>query len=361
MRIFHLPIRLLVPLYLDGDSALGWIGAHAKYPRRPGGRTTEADNMSYALRDWCSTVIPLDVGDERATRTGVGVASRHLEDLLPEQVTPRDMRACLEHMIATKCRDQVNNRKNRLLRFFRWCVEYEICTSAVITRLECVASIGATHPGVRETDEVTSVPDEHVRLTMEASRPELRRAIEIQALTGMRPGELLLMRVCDLRAERIPDDAGEHHIVWNYRPHWHKTKGKVKRFQRIIPLGPEGQMILREQVEARFAQPELFERHGTAVGLGGLPRLGDPNDSRRLWPWQTVGGYRSVIGKAARRAGVPEWAPNRLRHSRLTFAARRGGVKLAAAVAGHTDEKTTQANYIDFDNQAAGLFAQEHG
>lgn len=358
MRLSCLSIRALVSIYLDGDRVLGWIGARAKYPRRPGGRTTEADNMSYALKDWCATVIAVEPGDDRATRTGAGVASRHLEDLLPEQVTPRDLRACLEHMIATKCRDQVNDRKNRLLRFFRWCVEYELCTSAVITRLECVAPIGATHPGVRETDQVTSVPDEHVRLTMEAARPELRRAIEIQALTGMRPGELLLMRVCDLRAERIPDDAGELHIVWNYRPHWHKTKGKVKRFQRIIPLGPEAQMILREQAEARFSQPELF---GTAVGLGGLPRLGDPNDARRIWPWQTVGGYRIVIQKAAKRAGVPEWAPNRLRHSRLTFAARKGGIKLAAAVGGHTDPKTTLQNYIDFDNQAAGLFAQEHG
>ena len=51
--------------------------------------------------------------------------------------------------------------------------------------------------------------------------------IELQGLTGMRPGEVVLMRTSDL--EMTGD-------VWTYTPHRHKTEHHGKK--REVLLGP---------------------------------------------------------------------------------------------------------------------------
>jgi integrase len=58
--------------------------------------------------------------------------------------------------------------------------------------------------------------------------------VELQRLTGMRPGEVCNMRTIDI------DTSGR---VWTYSPERHKTEhhGKVRR----IYLGPTAQDILR--------------------------------------------------------------------------------------------------------------------
>jgi integrase len=73
--------------------------------------------------------------------------------------------------------------------------------------------------------------------------------IQLQLLAGMRPGEVVILRAIDL------DMTGK---VWLYRPGsdqgqegTHKTA--YRGHQRIVPIGPRGQEIIR-----RFLQPDLY-------------------------------------------------------------------------------------------------------
>ena len=74
----------------------------------------------------------------------------------------------------------------------------------------------------------------------EASKPFLSRqvwaVIRIELLSGMRPGEVCIMRACDI--EMTGD-------VWDYRPHEYKTEHH-EEIERVVALGERAQAIVRE-------------------------------------------------------------------------------------------------------------------
>src|SRR5262249_50157856 len=100
--------------------------------------------------------------------------------------------------------------------------------------LQAVPGIRRGMPDVRENEPVQPVPEAHVEAAKRFMPPPVRAMVELQMLTGMRPGEVCIMRGCDL-------ETGGH--VWLYRPQSHKTEhhGKV----REVFLGPKAQAVLR--------------------------------------------------------------------------------------------------------------------
>jgi len=313
-----------------------WHGAEAEYPPRPGSRTTEAGNMAYALTDLRKTISVEPDG-----------SPRHVANLRPDELRPGDLRACQQHMIdAGRCRSECNKRKNKILRWVRWLVEYEHADANIIARLEVVKAIKVSHPTVRNRKRVEDVPAEVVAATLRCCDPELRRAIQVQKLAGMRPGELIAMRVCYLHA----GPSGRN--LWAYRPLWHKTADKV-RFRREIPLGPKAIELLREQASTM----------GEEMGLFGptVPKLGDQQDQRAIWRWKTVNGYYQAVKRASKRAKVAEWYPNQLRHATLTEASNAAGLETAASIGGHTDTKTTRDHYFHGHAEKAREWAEQHG
>ena len=62
--------------------------------------------------------------------------------------------------------------------------------------------------------------------------------IQLKLATGMRPGEVRLMRMGDI------DISGD---VWEYRPQEHKTEHHGK--QRVIAIGPKAQAILGKYLD----------------------------------------------------------------------------------------------------------------
>ena len=64
---------------------------------------------------------------------------------------------------------------------------------------------------------------------------QIRAMIELQTLTGMRPGEVCIMRACDV------DMSG---MLWLYTPESHKTEHHGR--SREIVLGPKAQATIRQ-------------------------------------------------------------------------------------------------------------------
>src|SRR4051794_10261210 len=98
---------------------------------------------------------------------------------------------------------------------FKWAVENELVPPSVLQALKAVNGLRRGRTEARESAPVRPVPDAFV----DAVRPHVPRLvwamIELQRLTGMRPGEVLTMRTADL------DTAGK---VWTYTPSSHKTE-----------------------------------------------------------------------------------------------------------------------------------------
>lgn len=158
------------------------------------------------------------------------------------QFGPTCLRAIRDRMIQSDLsRKVVNARINRVRRIFKWGVERRFVAPGVLQALQSVAPLKQGRSEARETSRVTPVSQAHVdAVTARVTRP-VKAMIQLQLATGMRPGEVVLMRTCDI------DMSGK---IWEYRPGLHKTEHHG--IDRIIFLGPRVATALHSFGLGRF-------------------------------------------------------------------------------------------------------------
>jgi integrase len=237
--------------------------------------------------------------------------------------------------------------------------------------------IGRSEAG--EPEPVRPVPDREI----EAIKPHVSRQvwalIQLQLLTGARPGELLVLRPIDL------DTGGGK--VWTSKPAYHKTAWHGHG--RTIYFGPEAQKILKQfmprkadgssRTDAYLFSPAeaeqerlaaLHARRLTPMNQGNKPgsnRVDDPETSPR--DRYDIASYRRAIARAClrvhplpvklrrqkdekledyrKRMAGPDgaevrtwrrehcWHPHQLRHNAATRLRREFGIDLAQTILGH--------------------------
>jgi integrase len=304
------------------------------------------------------------------------------------------------------CRHQVNLRVGRLKRVFKWGVSEELVPVAVWQALCTVQGLQAHRTEAVESKRIEPVPDERVTATLAFLRPQVRDMVEVQRLTGMRPGE-----VCQLRLREI-DRTGQ---VWEYRPARHKTAWRGK--ERVVFIGPRVQAILSRYANAdpdaylfspREAVDQLHRERGEnrvttyyASRQGWQQRTAHPkrrpgerytvtaygqairracarafrlpdylrrrrvklNDGHRRW--ETAGEWRARVGPA----GVAEaatwrdrhtWHPNQLRHAAGMDVRKAYGIEAAQVILGHSRANVTEV-YAERDLDRARRIKAEIG
>jgi integrase len=152
-------------------------------------------------------------------------------------------------------RGVINQRINRIRRLFRWAVENELVPGEVLFRLEAVKGLAAGRSEARETAPVRPVSDALVEETLPHLTPTVADIVRIQRLTGMRCGEVVIMRGCDL------DTTG---AIWLYRPDHHKTKHRGH--DRVVALPRPAQQIIKRYLKTDttaylFSPRESMEAH----------------------------------------------------------------------------------------------------
>lgn len=186
--------------------------------------------------------------------------------------------------------------------------------------------------------------------------------IELQLLTGMRPGEVVLMRLCDIDRTQQP---------WLYRPSRHKTA--QHGHDRVVFLGPKAQELILPFIDdgqpARFLfspsdadrnrRDEMHRRRVTPLSCGNRPgtnRKGRPK--KRPGERYTTHSYGRAIKYACQSAfptpeGLDEarakewrashcWHPHQLRHNAATQFRKEYGLDVAQVVLGHKTLAVTQ-------------------
>ena len=99
----------------------------------------------------------------------------------------------------------------------------------------------------------------HVVAVLSCLSRHIRVMVQLQRLTGMRPGE-----VCGFSFAEV--DRGAE--LWVYRPSQHKTAHRGK--PRAIPLGPKARTLLQAFVQGDHPPPS---------GVHATSNLNDPNQS----------------------------------------------------------------------------------
>ncbi len=249
-------------------------------------------------------------------------------------------------------RTTINARVNRIRRAFKWGVSRQLVPAAVLTALQSLEPLRFGRSLAKETDPVRPVSDDIVDATVAHLRQPISDMVRLQRITGMRSGELVIMRTIDI------DRTGK---VWTYRPARHKTLHRGH--ERIVWLGPQAQRILepylRTDLEAYLFSPaDAAERQKQEKRASSKAPLTEEQRKRRRKkrprkrPGQryTVESYRRAIKYACDRAGLPRWHPHQLRHSAATRLRREFGLEAARTILG---QKTLEATQIYAEQDAA--------
>jgi integrase len=275
---------------------------------------------------------------------------------------PLALKAVRQKMVeAGLCRGVVNHRCRRIVRVFKWGVSEELVPESTWRALTTVRGLEQGRTEARETEPVGPIADAVVDATLPLLTAPVRGMVQLQRLTGCRPGEACAMRGCDL------DTTGD---VWLFRPPHHKTKHRGKA--RVISLGPRAQAIvkpfLKFETQAYLFSPrdavaafreEQRRARKTKVQPSQLNRRKrKPERSPR--ERYTTQSYCRAIARACKRAGLPAWHPNQLRHSFATEARRRYGLEAAQVSLGHAQANVTQV-YAERDLALAARVAAEIG
>jgi integrase len=108
-----------------------------------------------------------------------------------------------------------------------------LCADFGPLALQAVPGLKKGRTEARESEPVKPVPDASVEAVRPFVSAQVWAMVQLQRLTGMRPGEVCIVRSCDI------DTSGR---TWVYTPESHKTEHDGK--QRRVYLGPQAQLIL---------------------------------------------------------------------------------------------------------------------
>lgn len=284
---------------------------------------------------------------------------------------PMALKAVRQAMIdAGLSRNTINARVGKIRRMFRWAVAEELVPPAIVQALGAVQGLRPGRNGVRETSPVRPVTPEQVAAVLPFLSRPLAAMVQVQALTGMRPGEVMSMR------PREVDRTGD---VWVYRPARHKTQDKG--FAREVPIGLRAQAILAPWLERDpgafvFSPAEAVAiRNRTArqnrrskmtpSQAARIPKARpkrtprDRYDKRtyhtaveracdRAFPHPTLGLKSKDQLSDTDRAAILDWRkahrwhPNQLRHAAATAVRAQYGLEAAQTVLGHAKADVTQ-------------------
>ena len=260
-----------------------------------------------------------------------------------------------------------------------------------------------------ETAPVRPVPDAWVEATVKHCSRQVEGLIRLQLATGMRPGEAVIMRGCDL------DTTGE---VWVYKPQRHKTQHHGH--ERTIYLGLQAKAVvglfLKTDTQAYLFSPaeaeaerraELTKARGTPESCGNRPgsnvarrpgrrpadrytvnsyrqAIADACDAafpppshvaRRRMPargrktkatrWETAAEWRARLGEKGWAELVKwrhehRWHPHRLRHSAATRLRKQYGLEAARVVLGHRSAAVAEV-YAEIDQEKARQIMSQVG
>jgi integrase len=261
------------------------------------------------------------------------------------------------------CRNQVNQRTGIVRRIFKWGVSEELVPPAVLHGLQAVVGLREGRTEARETKPVEPVDDTAVEATLKHLPAVVADMVRIQRLVGCRPGEVCILRPCDV------DTTGD---VWVYRPSSHKTQHHGR--ERRIYVGPRAQdvlrpYLLRDKSSYCFSPRESEKkrraaRHArrvTPLSCGNRPGTYRKRDPMRTpKDYYAKDAYARSIARACDLAGVEHWAPNRLRHTSATTLRAQYGIEAAQTVLGHADPKIT-LTYAERDFALAQRIMREVG
>lgn len=374
---YHL---LIAEFYAGSQAKPGAIGSATEPTVRP----LTIDEVLLAYLRFVDTYYVRD-GMPTSEAANVRDALRPLRRLYgstqADQFGPLALKLIRQHMIDVQnlCRTEINKRIGRIKRMFAWAVSEELIPAGVTHALATIKGLYHGRTTARESEPIKPVPDSWVNAVLPYLPPQVVGMIELQRVTGMRPGEVVLIRACDIDMTQP---------VWVYTVTRHKNDWRGH--SRLVAIGPRGQDILRPFLDRALTAPLFSPQEAQQWRLAHrqicYPRSARktmvyPSELRRRAKVKTlrrgrlrqrpVGDHYTTRSywraldygiKRAAQAGVivPGWFPNQLRHSRATELRKKYGIEATRVSLGHAHLTATEI-YAEKNVALAIHIAREAG
>lgn len=357
------------------------------------------------VRDYYASPDGSD-GEIASYRLALGIVKRLYGHTDAKAFGPMALKTVRDAMVkAGWCRTYVNSQIGRVRRMFKWAVGQEMISSETWQALCAITGLRCGKTEARESQPIKPVPEEFVSAVFPYVAPQIKAMIQLQNLTGMRPGEVCIMRGCDLDSTAI---------IWAYRPAKHKTQSRGH--ERVIYLGQRCREIiepfLKPDMTAYLFSPRAAEEwhrerrraaRKTPLSCGnraGTNRVANPKRQPRdrytvisygqaikracesAFPlpkelarerisrnrgtrWETIAEWRARLngenwGRVLQWRAEHTWHPNQLRHSAATRLRRVYGLEAAQVILGHKTLTVTQV-YAEKNVEAAKQVMAEVG
>lgn len=327
-------------------------------------------------------------------------------DLDPTTLRAEHLYAFQDHLLAKKnagrggrpyTRKYINRNVDRIRRVLKWAAKppQRWIPATVVSEAQLCESLKRGRSAAREEDPIRPVAREKIDAILPYCSRHIAAMLEVQWQTGCRPGEVVIMRPCDIARD------GD---VWLYTPMRHKTAHHGK--QRVIALNRRAQEVLQpfldecDNREAFLFSPQQvcaearIARHRarrTPLMQGNRPGT-NVSDEPKKQPGEryTTSGYRQAIHYACDRAfphpeirprvlpggrrepfegfearltrvergELKRWRyehrfnPNRIRHSFATRIANEHGIDMVKTLCGHSTSLVSEI-YAERDVRAA--------
>jgi integrase len=308
--------------------------------------------------------------------------------------------------------DYINRAIGEVRRIFNWGVESELVDASVAFGLTRVRTLPPGREQARETEPIEPADPALVDSTMPYMPPTVKALVRLQMVTGMRSGEVIRLRGCDINFDGPMSDGVK---MWVYTPF--RDKGQFRRkkkYKKMIPLGPKAQEIItpflkgdarayifcpddmvgwkpevdttwerhrqrkREQAIARWrapVRPKFGRPRGDKFNKGYMsfeddwrPHFSTPEYLRQVYRACDAANRHAHSTNPRKddptfpkdKRLVPRWHPHQLRHSYATDVRRQFGVEASSVLLGHKNIDTTLL-YAERDLNKNALIAAKIG
>jgi integrase len=296
--------------------------------------------------------------------TVLAVVRNHYGPIPAKDFGPKKLKIIRKELVDKElARKNINKQTGRVVRAFKWAVAEELIPPATYQALAALDGLQRGRSKAKETKPIRPVAMNVVDATLLELPEVVRDMVAVQLHSGMRPGELVIMRPKDINREKD---------VWIYSPEFHKTEHLGH--SKTIAIGPRAQAVLLRYLaradDACMFQPRDSEakrlraqeaQRVTPKGYGNRRGTNRKTNPKKQPGCQyTVDSYRQAIQRAAKRAQVERWSPHRLRHNRATDIRKEFGLDATQAVMGHRGAKVTEV-YAELDQAKAVDVARKTG
>ena len=291
-----------------------FLKAHKNYYVKHGSQSKQLDRFKTALSFILSLYPELDASD---------FGAKKLDEA-------RDAMIASERF----CRTYINTLVVCLRHVFTWAVAQEYVKPETLVSLRAVAPLKRGKVDVKEASRILPVDAGDVDKTIPYLPPTVAAIVTVQRFTGMRPSEVLNMRVRDLQ----PYGLGFKYTLESDKTSYRRAADDF----RIVYIGERAAKSISPYIAGKEPDQFVF-----------------PANEETNTPY-LITSYGRAITRAAKQAKAEHWSPYQLRHLFATEVRKQFGLEAAQTVLGHKRADVTQI-YAERDNALAAKVASKIG